>query len=195
MCISCASLPYTVVPFTPYGPSVSLSPLSRFILGCVCAGPAPRLPFCDRLLHGLPHAARRRYPLLDGHNDLPWALHDGYDYQLDKVDLSKDLTGVKVPNLRHGSLHTDIPRARAGGMGAQFWSVFVPFSVQGGDAVHKTLEQIDVVHRLCEKYPDDFEFAPTAADVHRVFGEGKIACLMGAEGGHQINDSLAVLRM
>lgn len=104
------------------------------------------------------------------------------------------MRGQLVEGIRHKYLHTDIPRAREGGLGAQFWSVFVPFSVQGPAAVQATLEQIDCVHRLCEKYPETFEFAASAAEVRRIFASGKIACTMGAEGGHQINDSLAVLR-
>ena len=140
-------------------------------------------------------ALHAKYPLFDGHNDLPWALHDGYGHRLSRVDLRENQKDTLVDGLRHRYMHTDIPRAREGGMGAQFWSVYVPFSYQGGDAVQKTLEQIDVVHRLCEKYPETFEFACSASEVRRIFAEGKIASVCGVEGGHQINDSLAVLRM
>ena len=86
-------------------------------------------------------------------------------------------------------------RLRTGGAGAQFWSVYVPVYIKGAQAVQNTLEQVDVVHRLCEKYPETLEFAWTADDVERIFASGKVASLCGAEGGHQINDSLAVLRM
>lgn len=137
----------------------------------------------------------RQFPLMDGHNDLPWAMKVAFDRRLERVDLSVNQAEVKVDNLRHGSLHTDIPRAREGGLGAQFWSVYVPFSIQGPDAVQCTIEQIDLVHRLCERYPDTFEFAHSAADVRRIFSEGRIASMCGVEGGHQINDSLGVLRM
>jgi len=85
--------------------------------------------------------------------------------------------------------------AEKGGAGAQFWSVYVPFHVKGAQAVQQTLEQVDVVHRLCEKYPETLEFAWNANDLERIFAAGKVASLCGAEGGHQINDSLAVLRM
>eukprot|EP00656_Telonema_subtile_P027627 TRINITY_DN29766_c0_g1_i1.p1 TRINITY_DN29766_c0_g1~~TRINITY_DN29766_c0_g1_i1.p1 ORF type:complete len:196 (-),score=41.28 TRINITY_DN29766_c0_g1_i1:99-686(-) len=101
----------------------------------------------------------------------------------------------RYENIRHGCLHTDIPRLRAGGAGAQFWSVYVPFTVVGATAVQRTVEQVDLVHRLCEKYPETFEFAWTSQDVKRIFASGRIASLCGAEGGHQINSSLGVLRM
>ena len=140
-------------------------------------------------------AIHQKYPLFDGHNDLPWALREGYDYKLGDVDLASDQSQVANEKIRHKYLHTDIPRAREGGMGAQFWSVYVSYGMQGPEAVQATLEQIDVVHRLCEKYPETFEFASSASEVRRIFGEGRIACTMGAEGGHQMNDSMAVLRM
>ena len=92
-------------------------------------------------------------------------------------------------------MHTDIPRLRAGGVGGQFWSVYVPANMQGLTAVRATLEQIDVVHRMVRKYPDTFELALTAADVERIFKAGRIASLIGMEGGHSIDNSLATLRM
>ena len=90
---------------------------------------------------------------------------------------------------------TDIPRLRAGGVGGQFWSVYVPVELQGQAAVTATLEQIDIVHRMMRKYPDTFELALTADDVERIFKKGKIASLIGMEGGHSIDNSLAALRM
>ena len=90
---------------------------------------------------------------------------------------------------------TDIPRLRAGGVGGQFWSVYVPVELQGQAAVTATLEQIDIVHQMMRKYPDTFELALTADDVERIFKEGKIASLIGMEGGHSIDNSLAALRM
>ena len=92
-------------------------------------------------------------------------------------------------------LHTDIPRLRAGGVGGQFWSVYVPANMQGPAAVRATFEQIDVVHRMVRKYPDTFELALTAADVERIFKAGRIGSLIGMEGGHSIDNSLATLRM
>jgi membrane dipeptidase len=123
--------------------------------------------------------------VLDGHNDLPWALRQQFASDLDKVDLSGS-----VPEL-----HTDLPRLRAGGVGAQFWSVYVPHAFAGATAVTAVLEQVDLVHRLAARYPDDLEIALTATDVERVMASGRIASLLGAEGGHAIDGSLGVLRM
>ena len=121
-------------------------------------------------------------PVIDGHND--WAyenrLHRHYSVDGLDVELATD---------------TDIPRLRRGGVGAQFWSVFVEDEGAGAAAVQATLEQIDWVHRLVARYPDDFELARSAADVAHARSRGRIACLLGAEGGHQLNDSPAVLRM
>jgi membrane dipeptidase len=90
---------------------------------------------------------------------------------------------------------TDIPRLRRGGVGAQFWSVYVPAGLAGEHAVTATLEQIDIVHRMIARYPDTFELALTADDVERIFRSGKIASLIGMEGGHSIDSSLGALRM
>ncbi|MFD4722642.1 dipeptidase [Streptomyces sp. NPDC058423] len=125
------------------------------------------------------------FPVVDGHNDLPWALREQVRYDLDRRDIATDQTG---------SLHTDIPRLRAGGVGAQFWSVYVRSDMAGDEAVSATLEQIDVVDRLLARYPADLARALTADDMESARKEGRIASLMGAEGGHSINNSLATLR-
>ncbi|HYH07379.1 MAG TPA: dipeptidase [Thermoanaerobaculia bacterium] len=127
-------------------------------------------------------------PLIDGHNDLPWQYRERVKNQLSKLDLRQDQSKLEKP------LHTDIPRLKQGRLGAQFWSVYVPSSLKGADAVQATLEQIDVVHRLNALYPDTFALALTADDVTRIHKSGKIASLIGAEGGHSINNSLGVLR-
>jgi membrane dipeptidase len=130
----------------------------------------------------------RETPLIDGHNDLPWQLRERFHDQLGKLDLRRDASAL-LP-----ALHTDIPRLRQGGVGGQFWSVYVPVELVGAAAVQAVLEQIDVVHRLAELYPDTFELAASADDVVRIHHAGRIASLIGVEGGHSIGDSLAVLR-
>ncbi|WP_369370149.1 dipeptidase [Promicromonospora sp. Populi] len=130
-------------------------------------------------------ALLEKHPVWDGHNDLPWELREQAAYDLDAVDIAQRLT----------TTHTDLPRLREGGVGAQFWSVYVPSRLAGGEAVTATLEQIDCVHRMVNKYPGTLQLARTAADVEQAWSDGRIASLMGAEGGHSINESLAVLRM
>ncbi|MCX5124876.1 dipeptidase [Streptomyces sp. NBC_00347] len=125
------------------------------------------------------------HPVVDGHNDLPWALRETVRYDLDRRDIGRD---------QKGHLHTDIPRLRAGGVGAQFWSVYVRSDYAGDEAVSATLEQIDVVAQLIDRYPRDLVRALTADDMEAARAEGRIASLMGAEGGHSINNSLATLR-
>ena len=130
-------------------------------------------------------ALHKQVPLIDGHNDYPWALRENAGRDLDKLDISKP----------QPSIMTDIGRLRAGGVGGQFWSVYVPADLQGQSAVTATLEQIDIVHRMMRKYPETFELALTADDVERIFKKGKIASLIGMEGGHSIDNSLGALRM
>jgi membrane dipeptidase len=161
------------------------------------------------------HQARdllRRFPLIDGHNDLPWALRERAAGDASKVRLAPpgEVSGGpgEVPgdpaevNLAApvAGLHTDLPRLAAGGVGAQFWSVYVPASLAGtplaGDgAVTAVLEQIDLARLMISRYPDALELALTAADVERIFAAGRLASLLGAEGGHVIAGSLGVLRM
>lgn len=131
-------------------------------------------------------ALHKQVPLIDGHNDYPWALR-GLDPGRDFA--KADITG-SVP-----ALMTDIPRLRQGGVGGQFWSVYVPSTMQGKEAVRATLEQIDIVHRMMRRWPQNFEMARTAADVERIFKAGRIASMIGMEGGHSIDSSLATLRM
>jgi membrane dipeptidase len=132
-------------------------------------------------------------PLIDGHNDLPWEIRDRFKSNLDAIDLKSDTSRLPVP-AQGAPLMTDIPRLRAGQVGGQFWSVWVPVDLKGFEAVQVTLEQIDLVKRMCARYGDDFAMAYAAADVRRIHQSRRIACLIGIEGGHQINDSLAVLR-
>ncbi|MFJ9585413.1 dipeptidase [Streptomyces acidicola] len=123
------------------------------------------------------------FPVVDGHNDLPWALREQVRYDLAARDIATD---------QSAHLHTDLARLRAGGVGAQFWSVYVRSDQPG--AVTATLEQIDCVRQLIARYPQDLRAALTAADMEAGRAEGRIASLMGAEGGHSIDNSLATLR-
>jgi membrane dipeptidase len=132
-------------------------------------------------------------PLIDGHNDLPWEIRSRFASNLDKVDLSRSTLSLPAPE-GSPALMTDIPRLRAGHVGAQFWSVYIPVEVQGPAAVQMTVEQIDIVKQMCERYPKDFAMAYTAADIVRLHRSGRIACLIGVEGGHQIDNSLPALR-
>jgi membrane dipeptidase len=124
-------------------------------------------------------------PLVDGHNDLPWQYREKVSRKFSELDVSEP----------QPELMTDITRLREGGVGAQFWSVYVPADFEGADAVPATLEQVDVVYELVRRYPETFEIALDAASVERVFASGKIASMIGMEGGHSIDSSLATLRM
>lgn len=127
-----------------------------------------------------------RHGVIDGHNDLPWQVRSEAAYDFDRYDLATDLSARG---------HTDIARLRRGGVGAQFWSVFVPSNLPAGTAVTATLEQIDAVHQMVARYRDDLAIARTAAEVEQVMSTGRIASLLGAEGGQSIDSSLAALRM
>lgn len=125
-------------------------------------------------------------PVIDGHNDLLIRLRGKTHYDFDKLDIGVDQTAE--------GLHTDIPRIRSGGLGGQFWSVYVPVELTGESAVTATLEQIDAAHAMIERY-GDLVLATTADDVDKALADGKVASLLGAEGGHSIDNSLGTLRM
>ena len=132
-------------------------------------------------------ALHRSTPLIDGHNDLPWQY---------RLRAQRAISGMDIANRQEEiGLHTDIPRLREGGVGGQFWSVYMDTSLAGGEAVQATMEQIDVVYNMIRAYPDDLGLALTADGVEETFGNGKIASLIGMEGGHCIGGSLGALRM
>ncbi len=132
-------------------------------------------------------ALHRGTPLIDGHNDLPWQYRLKAQRAISRIDIGgrQDKMG----------LHTDIPRLRQGGVGGQFWSVYVDTGLMGGDAVQATMEQIDVVYNMIRSHPKDLGLALTADGVEEAFSNGKIASLIGMEGGHSIGESIGALRM
>ena len=131
----------------------------------------------------------RRSPVIDGHNDWPEALREREGAGRWTLDLTHGLADRPVP------YSTDIARLREGGVGGQFWSVYVDARLPGPEQVKQTLEQIDLVRSLVQRYPRDFALARTAADVRRIEASGRIASLIGVEGGGQIDASMSVLRM
>ncbi len=123
--------------------------------------------------------------LFDGHNDLPWQMRELAGGSFDKLDIAK----------LQPQLHTDIPKLKRGGVKAQFWSVYVPAETDAtGDSLVKTLEQIDIAHAMFKRYPDTFELAKTADDVERIAKSGKIASMLGVEGGYSMQGSLPILK-
>lgn len=132
-------------------------------------------------------ALLRDVPIVDGHNDLPWAHRVLARYDFDVLDIGGDTSGA--------GMHTDIPRLRLGGVGGQFWSAFVPCTLPRHEAVTATLEQIDAVHRMTERYADELALVTSAEGMERARDAGRIASLVGIEGGHSIAGSLGVLRM
>ena len=158
-----------------------IATLSLFLLGVV-RGLSPSAQSAEPDWAEQARAIHKSAILVDGHNDLPWWLRSKGDYGLKRYDLRKG-----VPEAM-----TDIPRLRAGGVKAQFWSVFIPHDHP--NPARTVFEQIDLVHRLIDKYPDVFALALTADDVERLAGSGKIASLIGMEGGVAIEENFALLR-
>ncbi|KAG5849318.1 hypothetical protein ANANG_G00108940 [Anguilla anguilla] len=122
-------------------------------------------------------------PLIDGHNDLPWQMKTLFNNQLNTVDLNT-----------LANTHTNIPKIREGRLAGQFWAAYVPCGTQYKDAVRQTLDQIDLIHRMCQKYPESFMFASSSQDIVEAFKQNRTASLIGVEGGHSIDSSLGTLR-
>ncbi|CAN5158132.1 dipeptidase [soil metagenome] len=162
-----------------------------FVVFALLAALIPGVPGAqaiDRVTQARIDRVLKATPLIDGHNDLPWELRNKYGSWVETTDLTKNSDKLPTP------LMTDIARLHAGHVGGQFWSVYIPASVTGPAAIQMTVEQIDIVHRLAARYPGDVEMAYTAADVVRIHKAGRVASLIGIEGGHQIGDNLAALR-
>ena len=171
-------------------------------LSCACASQSPLVPESPAVTlleqaepppETLEQRARRllrEAPLIDGHNDAPWALRKRAHGQLHQLDLAVDTASLEPP------MHTDLARLKAGGVGGQFWSVYIPIRTPGGKAgdARTVIEQIDLAKRMIDRHGDVLELALTADDVERIHGTGKVASLLGMEGGHSIENSLAVLR-
>jgi membrane dipeptidase len=164
-------------------PILPLLALAGLLAAPAIAKPRPETPEqrAERVLS--------RTPVIDGHNDLPWEIRDGFDFWRKPLDLRADTSKLAHP------LQTDLPRLAKGHVGAQFWSVWIPATMKGDEAIRVTLEEIDIVRRMVAAYPDRLELASTAADIRRIEKAGKIASLIGVEGGHQIGNSPAALRL
>jgi len=161
----------------------SLLPILPFLLATAQAAPPPDAAIVARVDRVLSVA-----PVIDGHNDLAWELRKVYEGKVEAVDLTRDTANLEKP------LQTDIPRLRKGHVGGQFWSLYIPADVTGPEAVQATLDQIDIVQRVVAANPRVFMMAETAADVRKAKSEGRIASLLGIEGGHQFGGRLSVLR-
>jgi len=166
------------------------------ILATLCASPAMATRADDVALAARVDRVLAKTPLIDGHNDLAWEIRErfgnaaGVDLGVTTANLPLKPEDGEMP----APLMTDIPRLHQGHLGAQFWSVWIPPTVTGPAAVKMTIEQIDIVHTMVARYPKELQMAYSADDIMQAFKAGRVASLIGIEGGHQIDDSLPVLR-
>lgn len=151
-----------------------------FALSAVAQEPSPEYQKALELL--------AETPLIDGHNDVPWQYRERVDNRLGEIDLASDTSELDPP------MHTDIERLREGRLGGQFWSVYVPPEHRGDEAVRMQIEQIDTARRLIDAH-EKLKFVTSADELEAAFADGYIASLIGLEGGHVLNNSLAALRM
>nr|XP_027235558.1 dipeptidase 1-like [Penaeus vannamei] len=163
--------------------------LTRVEGGALTDREAPSL--AERLAHA--RAILSEVPLIDGHNDLVMNIRTVLENQLEDFPFDKNLTEVE-PWASRSNCHTDIPRLRAGQVGAQFWSAYVPCRSQYKNALTQTLEQIDVIHRLVDKFPEDLQLVTSSEGILNAHAHGKIGCMVGVEGGHSMDSSLGTLR-
>ena len=160
---------------------------AAFLIAMLIASPAAAQSIDPRIQARIDRILKAT-PLIDGHNDIAEQLRENY--------------GMKVEGLASGTdqwkpkpLMTDMERLHRGRVGAQFWSVYIPSEVTGDAAIRETIEQIDVVKRMVKAYPGDLALAGTADDIVRIHKTGRVASLIGIEGGHQIGGNLAALRL
>jgi membrane dipeptidase len=166
-----------------------MKPILAVLIAAALAAPAAAAPKKAETPEQRVERVLSQTPVIDGHNDLPWEIRDGFDFWRKPLDLGADTSRLSHP------LQTDLPRLAKGHVGAQFWSVWIPATLKGDEAIRVTLEEIDIVHRMVERYPNRLELASTAADIRRIEKAGRVASLIGIEGGHQIGNSPAALRM
>ncbi|XP_055959264.1 dipeptidase 1-like, partial [Patella vulgata] len=164
-----------------------------FVVLAIVTGLAVGIPLSKRSIDEENIARAKRVlnevPLIDGHNDLAWQYRAQAQNQVHQVNLAESLIGV------WNTTHTDIPRIKQGHLKAQFWSLFVKCDSQYKDAVRQSLDQMDTIKKFVARYPDVFRFVTTADGIMDEFKAGRIASLVGLEGGHSIDSSLGNLRM
>jgi membrane dipeptidase len=176
---------------------MQLPATSRLALAAVLmllAAPAAAQRVSEEQAAATARAALEAAPVFDGHNDAPGQLRTRKNNQINAFDFSDTLAGHEHAEGAAAPMHTDIRRLREGKVGAQFWSVYVPHNANEAEAVQQTIEQIDVTKRLIERYPDALRYALTADEVERAIADGRIASLLGMEGGYSIGSNLGVLR-
>ena len=162
-----------------------------FLLAAVAAlglsSPAPSAQPIDPKVKARIDRILKRTPLIDGHNDIAYALFENHESSVANL-------ADETEKWSKDALMTDIDRLREGRVGGQFWSVYIDGTITGDEAVRRTIEQIDIVKRMIAAYPNDFQQALTARDIVRIHRRGRIASLLGIEGGRQIGGSLPALR-